>query len=145
MKAISYHQPYAWMLANGYLDIDDRSWSTPYRGLLAIHASKAFSAYYYAYVRDGLGIRIPEQAELGYGVILGQARLVHMIQPGEMTAVPYARRAYGGERCFGWQFEAVERFEQPVPCRGQQGLFDVDIPALIAEEATRKGKQFGLF
>ena len=145
MKAISYHQPYAWMLANGYLDIDDRTWATAYRGVLAIHASKAFSAHYYDYVRHALGIDIPDQAELGYGVMLGQARLVSIVKPGEPTNVPDARRAQGGPHCFGWQFDAVELFETPVPCRGQQGLFDIDIPTLIAEEATRQGKQFDLF
>lgn len=145
MKAISYHQPYAWMLANGYLDIDDRTWPTPYRGVLAIHASKAFSEHYYYHVRYGLEIDIPDQAELGYGVVLGQAKLVNIVKPGEPTKVPDARRAQGGPHCFGWQFDEVALFETPVPCRGQQGLFDIDIPALIAEEATREGKQFDLF
>jgi len=145
MKAISYHQPYAWMLANGYLDIDDRTWDTSFRGILAIHASKAFSAHYYQFVRDGLGIDIPAQAELGYGVVLGQGRLAHIVKPGEPTDVPDARRAHGGPHCYGWQFTDIELFETPVPCRGQQGLFDIDIPALIQEEAPRKGKQFDLF
>lgn len=145
MKAISYHQPYAWMLANGYLDIDDRTWSTPYRGLLAIHASKAFSAHYDDYVRYQLGINIPEMAELGYGVIIGIARLIHVFNPGEQTSVPDARRAHGGRHCFGWQFDQVQLFETPIPCRGQQGLFDVDIPALIQAEENRVGKQLDLF
>lgn len=145
MKAISYHQPYAWMLVNGYLDIDDRSWSTPYRGQLAIHASKAFSAHYYDYVRYHLGVDIPEMAELGYGVVMGVARLIHVLNPGEPTLVSDARRAHGGGHCYGWQFDQVQLFEKPVPCRGQQGLFDIDIPALIETEENRQGKQLGLF
>ena len=145
MKAISYHQPYAWMLANGHLDIDDRTWPTPYRGQLAIHASKTFSQHYYDYVRHGLGIDIPDRAELGYGQVLGVARLVNVLKPGEPTLVPDARRAQGGPHCFGWQFDRVELFDEPVPCRGQQGLFEIEIAELIAEEATRKGKQFDLF
>ncbi len=145
MKAISYHQPYAWMLANGYLDIDDRTWSTPYRGPLAIHASKAFSQHYYDYVRYHLNVPIPDIPDLGYGVIMGVAKLVHVLKPEETTEVPHARRAHGGGHCYGWQFTDITLFDEAVACRGQQGLFDVDIQALIEEEASRKGKQFDLF
>lgn len=40
MKAISLWQPWATAMAIGSKRIETRSWSTHYRGLLAIHASK---------------------------------------------------------------------------------------------------------
>ena len=40
MKAISLWQPWASAIARGSKRIETRSWSTPYRGPLAIHASK---------------------------------------------------------------------------------------------------------
>lgn len=40
MKAITLYQPYASLIACGVKTIETRSWSTPYRGLLAIHAAK---------------------------------------------------------------------------------------------------------
>lgn len=40
MKAISIRQPWAWLIVNGFKDIENRSWDTKYRGLVLIHASK---------------------------------------------------------------------------------------------------------
>lgn len=39
-KALSLKQPFAWLIANGYLLVDDRTWGTQYRGPVLIHASK---------------------------------------------------------------------------------------------------------
>jgi hypothetical protein len=41
IKALSLKQPYAWLIANGYLLVDDRTWGTGYRGAMLIHASKS--------------------------------------------------------------------------------------------------------
>lgn len=40
MKALSIKQPWAWLIVNGYKDIENRSWDTKYRGLVLIHAAK---------------------------------------------------------------------------------------------------------
>lgn len=40
MKALSIRQPWAWLIVNGYKDIENRSWDTKYRGMVLIHASK---------------------------------------------------------------------------------------------------------
>lgn len=39
MKAISIRQPWAWLIVNGFKDIENRSWDTKYRGIVLIHAS----------------------------------------------------------------------------------------------------------
>lgn len=39
MKAISIRQPWAWLIANGYKDIENRTWRTLWRGTILIHAS----------------------------------------------------------------------------------------------------------
>lgn len=44
MKAISLLQPWASLIASGAKKIETRSWSTKYRGPLAIHASKGYKA-----------------------------------------------------------------------------------------------------
>jgi len=41
MKALSIRQPWAWLIVNGYKDIENRSWHTNYRGPVLIHASAA--------------------------------------------------------------------------------------------------------
>ncbi len=42
MKALSLTQPWATLVAIGAKKVETRSWYTPYRGPLAIHASKRF-------------------------------------------------------------------------------------------------------
>lgn len=39
MKAISIRQPWAWLIAHGYKDIENRTWNTKFRGPVLIHAS----------------------------------------------------------------------------------------------------------
>jgi hypothetical protein len=41
MKVLTLHQPYASLIALGVKSIETRSWSTKYRGPLAIHAAKS--------------------------------------------------------------------------------------------------------
>lgn len=48
MKAISIRQPWAWLIVNGYKDIENRTWDTKYRGMVLIHASKGMTRKEYA-------------------------------------------------------------------------------------------------
>src|SRR5436189_5084024 len=38
MKALSVRQPWAWLIVNGYKDIENRDWATKRRGRIWIHA-----------------------------------------------------------------------------------------------------------
>lgn len=40
MKALSVHQPYPHLMVRGEKRVENRTWTTRYRGPLAIHASK---------------------------------------------------------------------------------------------------------
>lgn len=42
MKCISVLQPWAWLLAHGYKDVENRTWYSRYHGPFAIHAGKRF-------------------------------------------------------------------------------------------------------
>ena len=39
MKALALRQPWAWLVVNGYKDIEHRSWSTRLCGRIWVHAS----------------------------------------------------------------------------------------------------------
>jgi hypothetical protein len=86
-QALSIRQPWAWLIANGYKDIENRSWNTTYRGEFFIHASKSMSGKEYVHCLDFLGslkrdqnvalpiIRLPDKKELNFGGIVGVATL----------------------------------------------------------------------
>ncbi len=50
--ALSIRQPWAWLIINGYKDIENRSWPTNYRGTFFIHASKTFDNTGYKIVKE---------------------------------------------------------------------------------------------
>jgi hypothetical protein len=97
-KALSLKQPYAWLIANGYLLVDDRSWGTQYRGPVLIHASKGLYAEYYDYLRANTDIPLPSRDKLESGGVVGIANLVLCCQPSDLPAnISREQRAhYGG-------------------------------------------------
>jgi hypothetical protein len=142
MKALSFYQPFAWAIANGHIDIDDRTWGTAYRGPLAIHASKRFHSGYHFYLREILRLPVPDVQELEYGGVIAVAELVDCLPPGAPTDVPIHRRAHGGGHCHGLVLKDVQKV-QFVPCKGKQGMFTLDLPEL--QPATPAPSQDKLF
>jgi hypothetical protein len=44
LKAISIRQPWAWLIVNGYKDIENRIWAAKLRGPVLIHAGQSLNA-----------------------------------------------------------------------------------------------------
>ena len=80
MKAISIRQPWAWLIVNGYKDIENRTWDTKYRGMVLIHASKGMTIDQYQAGREICNslppqqrVNLPPFAQLERGGIVGYA------------------------------------------------------------------------
>lgn len=126
MKALTLTQPWATLVATGAKKIETRSWSTKYRGELAIHAAKGFpkAARDFAMTERTLG-RVPSRLPLG--AVLAIVRLVDVratfMFDGEISAL---ERLYGdySEGRYGWVLELVETFDEPIPAKGALGLWE---------------------
>lgn len=84
MKAISIRQPWAWLIVNGYKDIENRSWRTKYRGQVLIHASQGVKKAEYERAKeltDRLGIDLPTSFETGG--IVGVAIITDCVEQSE--------------------------------------------------------------
>lgn len=120
-KALSIRQPWAYLLAQGLKDIENRTWSTLYRGPLLIHAGQGMSADEYrdcCRLAARIGIQIPGFSTFDRGGIIGIANLVDCVMAHDS---PWFFGPYG----------FVLADARPLPfyeCRGQLGLFEVDIP-----------------
>lgn len=94
MKALTLHQPWASLIALGHKRIETRSWSTPYRGPLAIHAGKSLRGWGRKGTRTPLGDfeveRFPETLllrgeslswpyALPLGLVVATAQLVDVV------------------------------------------------------------------
>jgi len=134
IKALSLKQPYAWLIANGYLLGDDRTWGTGYRGVMLIHASKGIYEEYYDYLVANTDIPLPSKDKLGYGGVVGIAKLVLCARPDEIppTLTREQRSHFNGvpRDGFGFLFENTKPLEL-MPCPGKLGIFEIDMDALI--------------
>lgn len=140
-------QPYATLVAIGAKKIETRSWSTSYRGPIAIHAAKGMpreaialchtEPFAYALHEHGF----TAISDLPRGAIVAKARLAD-VQPTSRWVFVAGQRifepatdlppALSQERHFGdftggrfmWILEDVRALLQPVPERGALGLWD---------------------
>lgn len=71
IPALSVRQPWAWLMVNGYKDIENRDWRTPFRGRFLVHAGKTLTRSYYDEFVDSMdleactrGITLPSFDEL---------------------------------------------------------------------------------
>lgn len=128
MRALTITQPWASAIALGIKTVETRSWSTPYRGALLIHAAKGFPPYAreFAETEHAIG-RLP--ARLPLGAIVAVA-LLTTVQPAQVTG-PILDPAASIERLYGdftpgrwgWILRGVRPLREPVPCSGMLGLW----------------------
>jgi hypothetical protein len=129
VKALSLWQPWASLVAAGLKQYETRSWATPYRGLLAIHAAKRPPD------GDVSDLLRPVQAgrvaqPLPLGAVVCVVDLVDVVPATEarktISELEYSVRDYSPGR-WAWKLELVHVFEIPVPARGAQGLWDWEV------------------
>ncbi len=71
-KVITIQQPLAWGVVKGFKDVENRGWSTDYRGLLWIHAGKSHDNTNGTTPADWEEFPgLPDWKELPYGYIVG--------------------------------------------------------------------------
>jgi len=129
MKALSIRQPWAWLILHAGKNIENRTWSTTFRGEFLIHAAKRMtfeeydSALEFAYdLNPALEqIEIPHPAHIIRGGIVGTARLVDVIPPHIERPDDFPWNAEG-------QFGLILADVREVPfvqMNGRLGFFDV--------------------
>lgn len=125
MKALTICQPYAEMIRLGTKRVENRNWRSSYRGRIAIHAGKNLD--YWDEEEDPQAY--PEAV---FGAVVAFADLVACVPIGEVKAgkfdeqFPWLREHEHALGPFCWVLDRVTS-APPFPCRGAQGLFDIDI------------------
>ena len=120
MKALSIRQPWAWLIVNGYKDVENRSWWTSYRGEFLVHASQCMTRDEYGDAFDTAmsineSIPFPRREELARGGIVGAATLSGVVTRSDS---PW----FMGDKGFMLRDQRPTPF---VPFKGQLGFFDV--------------------
>lgn len=104
--------------------IENRTWTTNYRGELLIHAGKSKE-----WLRDWKDIALPK---LTFGALVGVCDLVDCLTWDDKLprwAEWHFHRSLQDNHCF-WILGNVRRFVHPIPCQGAQGIWNIDAPQI---------------
>lgn len=161
MKALSLTQPWASLVASGAKRIETRSWSTSYRGRVAIHASKGFpldcrvlcSTQPFLRELTRAGLSVPE---MPLGAIVATATLAECFLTGDTLNYRHVSRTVRGAHGltyditpqeiefgnyepgrYGWVLVDVCQLPTPIRCKGALGLWTVPEDLLSAIERER--------
>lgn len=140
MKVLTLTQPRATLMAIRAKTIETRSWNTAYRGWLGIHAAKGFprEARAFAFSQpcaatlDRAGYS--RVAQLPFGAIVAYGQLVDVVEvdyakwqitEGHLQ-VPLTELDFGDYTAgrFAWIFDRIVTLWNPMPARGQLGLWE---------------------
>ena len=119
-KALSIRQPWAWLIVNGFKDVENRSWKTKYRGPVLVHAAKKIEKYAYEWVEWKFGsvIKIPPPDQLERGGIVGVTAIVDCVEE-------FSESRWHALGACGF----ILKDSKPLPfmaCKGKLSFFSVD-------------------
>lgn len=135
MKAITLTQPWATLVAMGVKQVETRSWSTAYRGPLAIHAAKGYPKWarelsdrepFKSILISAPLMGLPDPAD-SLGMVLCVCDL-WACKPVEQVkwTLSVAELAFGDYSAgrYAWGLRMKRVFDRPIPARGALGLWE---------------------
>jgi hypothetical protein len=147
MKALSISQPWVWAILNAGKRIENRDWNPPkwiMGETIAIHAAKSWGgaddveyidsnifAMWLRYADPTLQELTcpPRREQHTAGAVVATARIIDIFTDQDIREV-------GGHQDdwfmgkYGWLLSDVQQLEQPVPCKGALGLWEVPLDVL---------------
>ncbi|MCL0047627.1 ASCH domain-containing protein [Dehalococcoidia bacterium] len=118
MKALSIRQPWAWLIVNGYKDIENRTWSTDFRGRIYVHTGQKIKSGDFPEQRDYIReseIILPEEPPLG--AIVGEVTIADCV---DCSSSPWFCGPYG------FLLTSPVAYTNPIPYRGNLRFFEVE-------------------
>lgn len=132
IPALSIRAPWWWLILHAGKRVENRSWSTKYRGPVLLHASSWFKREEVGRVLDETAGLVsatartrpptPDDFRFNGGAVVGKARIVDCVAASDS---PWFFGPYG------LVLEEVEALRDPIPLRGRLGLFDPQPPVVL--------------
>lgn len=109
---LSVRQPWAQAIFIAGKDVENRAWSTEYRGRLWIQAGKVFDHTAPEHIAKAA-------ADAPRGYLLGHVDLVDCVRNH--------RSAWADRGQYHWLLRNAVLLDEPIPFRGLQGLFPIGV------------------
>jgi hypothetical protein len=135
MRALSIQQPWAWLIVNGFKNIENRSWATSQRGPVLIHAGQtldrdaAEALWSGRHPVTGLEWTLPVPRDFLRGGIVGEAVITACVDH-------HASEWFVGK--YGFVLASARKLPF-TRWRGQQGFFPVDLAPASAGAGDAQG------
>jgi activating signal cointegrator 1 len=134
LKALSLWQPWASLWCSKRKVHETRHWRCSHRGWLLVHAAKRFETGFD--LDDPLRLILDDEfgerwtKELPTGALIGLVRVIDCLPTQTLsgdTAANDDDRECGdfAPGRFAWKRDEFRVFDQPIPYRGRQGIFNV--------------------
>ena len=130
IKALSINNPWGWSIAAGFKDIENRDWSTKYRGEFLIHVGLKIDKSAWEFIRRTAD-RDPSPDALMTGGIIGKAEIVDCVSNSDS---PWFFGRYG----FIIRNAEILPFR---PCKGALGFFTPDYTSVYARDKPKPPKK----
>lgn len=118
MRCLSIRQPWAWLIVNGYKDVENRDWKRDVRGEILIHAAKFVDHAGYRWVEQNfpeIYPLIPSYDRIERGGLVGKATIIDCVS--EHISLWFFGK-------YGFVFDTDKSTPLPFkPLAGQLGFF----------------------
>ena len=139
MKALSLKQPWLWAITDLDKRIENRTWKPNYNAIgkrIALHASKKDDPKGENAIFHISGAELPPE-DVPRGAIVATAKVIGWIDDAGFGDVPSPCLGHLVDNKWffgpiGWILEDVQKLDEPIPCRGALGLWEV--PEEIVKE-----------
>jgi len=137
MKALSFKQPWAWLVCAGHKDIDNRSWHIHMPPLLNypadpkriyVHTGKTIDEDAFKWIAERIPMSItqnfmvnglPDRGMFITGAIIGEVDITGCVDHSDS---PWFFGPYG------FTLANPVLYGEPIPCKGMLGFFEPNIP-----------------
>jgi hypothetical protein len=140
MRVLTVRPPWSWAIAEAGKDVENRTWSTRYRGPLAIHAGRSVDRSAFARVEELAGRSVPRDVVGGF--VVAVVDLVDVHAPSDCWQHGVGGCSSWAESgAFHWVLSNVRplRSEGDDPGFGMQGSLGLRrLPADFEREILRR-------
>src|SRR5947208_760657 len=118
LRCLAVKQPWAWALVAGVKDIENRTWSTEYRGQIVIQASSSKTIV--NKISKTTGKSLPSMT-FEYSALIGVVDVLDVVPLSEELE---NNLWVCGPLC--WKVGNARMFREPIPAKGKLNLYSLD-------------------